>query len=864
MRSDFYRKSTKVLLWLLAIGGALFLIAAMTQPAWSQKINLATQVTGFLPGANGGLGMSTTGLTGCPQYADGVLTISASNCETITGAITGSGATTFIPLWLTSTTQGNSPLSVTAGVVTSTDPLLATFFNTTAGYKIGGSYGTSGQCLVSTGTGTGFGSCGSGGGGTVTSFAVGTWPSWLTPAVTNATTTPSLGVTASAIPHSAIAATAVTPGSYTNANITVAADGSVTAAANGTAGSSGLSGMTAGQIPIAATSSTVTSSIATSSIPLAGDVTGTTGASTVAKIQTFPVCNATPITGESFQWTGTCWTPSVVTPGANNYATLQGFGTSVLEGWGSTSYGQYSFFALLAGTTTAPPTNNGIAGSVLFADVKEAITNFIPDPFLPSAAVIESGENDTAPSGAAQQTAVYNAYMAADAYLTIPQQDKMNGGQATPSGGTWSFFGQPLAKTGLVAPYDWVQTTTSGASLTFSLSSTASSKIGITFHTLSSSIGTFTVTIDGTAETDNCSGTTTFTAGYCGSFGTSFAEDYSREEFSVTPNTTHTIVVTSTSSNNVGIVGVDWIASLPNVNLVLHSGVIPSFSPYATMNPIAQSVVTALHADGWPVYYVDVVSGTPGVNATTDVSGTATMLCPATANSSHPNNCGHLHYFQTIINTLVANHLSLGSISQSGAAINNTGAFSSPLNIQAPGSDLNNMNGGSTPSIPHWDAQWDGSGGFYSVGMVQTASSSFPWSAQFVEVVGASDGWSCTGELAAPANPPTLTSCVDGSGNTYQQGIPESIGTPSVTGCTLSALVGGNSTGSFASGVSGTCTIAIVVSSLTARHGYYCSAKDITTPADTMLQTAYSTTGCTLSGTTVSGDTILWNVDRAF
>jgi hypothetical protein len=81
------------------------------------------------------------------------------------------------------------------------------------------------------------------GGGSVTSFAApaGSWPSWLGPTVTNSTTTPSLAVTASAIPNSALANVATTVNGQT---CTLGSTCTVTAAAGTLTGSTLASGVT--------------------------------------------------------------------------------------------------------------------------------------------------------------------------------------------------------------------------------------------------------------------------------------------------------------------------------------------------------------------------------------------------------------------------------------------------------------------------------------------------------------------------------------------------------------------------------------------------------------------------------------------
>jgi hypothetical protein len=141
----------------------------------------------------------------------------------------------------------------------------------------------------------------------VTSFATGSFPSWLTPTVTNGTTTPSLAVAASAIPNTALANSTMTLNGTAcslGATCTVSSSGTTVFSALSSATNT-TAAMVVGTGSSLSTSGTGT--IAATSVPF----TGVTGVATVAQLPTsIPNTNlanpATTVNGQTCTLGATC------------------------------------------------------------------------------------------------------------------------------------------------------------------------------------------------------------------------------------------------------------------------------------------------------------------------------------------------------------------------------------------------------------------------------------------------------------------------------------------------------------------------------------------------------------------------------
>jgi hypothetical protein len=251
---------------------------------------------------------------------------------------------------------------------------------------------------------------------------------------------------------------------------------------------------------------------------------------------------------------------------------------------------------------------------------------------------------------------------------------------------------------------------TAGDTLTFT-GTAVGSKLGLTYLSEKTGTGTFTVSINGVLQTDLCSGTTTFSAFGCNSQAV-HATSFSRQEFSVTPGAAYTLVVTvtgTTGANNlVSIIDVDTTpTSKAGLVPFIFSGVLrqnldAKAATTAAFNTAAQAVITQAIADNLNAYFVDVRTGTPGVNTTTDMAA-STIGCPASASNTplHPNDCGYADLAQTVENTATG-LFSAGTGSKITSFFGPLSYFASQVSSDLSYNSWNSNVSNITPSATQW------------------------------------------------------------------------------------------------------------------------------------------------------------------
>jgi len=468
-----------------------------------------------------------------------------------------------------------------------------------------------------------------------------------------------------------------------------------------------------------------------------------------------------PTTGDLIASTATSGTVTTL----HRVAAVFAFGDSYIAGIGNKNQYRDGYVGQFLRDTNVPVSANyGVGGTTMNQIAMSALANVYYAPSLPIVYLNDGGINDDGGDTCgkvAGTNCIKNFTLGMNALIaleSIPGAFHVFASNATRTG-TWTYSsGFPSGNAGPtgVAYGTNEQAGSSGATVTFSIPSSASTKVGLTYGVGNSITGTFSVSVDGTLQTDTCSGTTSFTSTGCGGFsiGNTGLSIY-RQEFTVTAGTTHSIVVTSLSANPLIIIAADWIPPTTTLNLnpVFYVNAPTASNTLAdagtpVYNAAIASTISNFQAEGLPVFLVDVVGGTPGANTTADYATTSTTNCVASTTAGHPNYCGASDTELTILNTELINGYQVSSYN-SGAGPSNAGVSLSPMSVNFGNANnytptwsqvTSQMNVGIYPaSFMEFWAQGNNHLGLF--GEYQDASSGNPWSGQFGSVLA---GGACT------------------------------------------------------------------------------------------------------------------------
>lgn len=299
-----------------------------------------------------------------------------------------------------------------------------------------------------------------------------------------------------------------------------------------------------------------------------------------------------------------------------------------------------------------------------------------------------------------------------------------------------------------------------------------------------------------------------------------------------------TVNNSNTAASTINVNGSGAVAVKTTTNAALTGGEMTAGSTYTYLNIGGGFWILAGSLAGTPALTSDRVNvqmiGPLGINGTTSINTPTTELFTPFLTSNAPL---QRPAFVIQCNGNASSGCSLGQNLQFGFDADGVGIFTSGGGSQI--AFVNNVESFST---------WN----FFGSG---TAS------ADIISVNDASHPLHTSGRLFGVTdtngriNFQILATAGPGSRMTMDDTI--AIGTQSVSGCALTAAVGGSWAGKFNSGTTGACTVTITFPD-TANTGWTCDAHDTTTVADVINQTAFTTTTATISGTTASGDVITW------
>ena len=503
------------------------------------------------------------------------------------------------------------------------------------------------------------------------------------------------------------------------------------------------------------------------------------------------------------------------------------FGDSFGAGTGGSVPQRDGGFGMSLRDTPAPSNNFAVYGYTMPQIVNVALDAYQSEagaqlnPNLPNVSLSDGGINDTSADtcGRTAGTNCANNFMLAFRtllrYVTIPDTNKIRASAATITGTNAVDTTIPLAPTVFASPGTAMSMSSSGATMTFNIPSSSSTSVGLIYPVTNTGTGSFTVSVDGTLQTDTCSSTTTFTSAPCGGQALASSTTYTAftQEFAVSPNTAHTLVVTTLSASPVPVLEVDWVppSTTPNLSRVFSLGVPPTGNAvnYPIYDTLVSSMVAQEAADGIPSYFVDVRNGTYAMNSTTDLALTATSTCTASQVSGHPNSCGYLKMYNQIALTEQQAGFVFSSFNRGGKAIGANGVQAMPTAISPAGfradDSFLNLNAsqqlGTTavgidflPPYSRYDHSTATNNAF-GAGFWKDASTGQPWSGLYTVNLFGYTGWVCASQKTvasvslAPSNW-TARWCADVvRGNTYQLGAVSAIGfTPIGITPTISAL----------------------------------------------------------------------------